>query len=66
MPVPPNTSLAITTPKLMPRATCHSGMLGGRIRANSTEVTKKPSLTSCLRIEANNTSQKPPTIKITP
>ncbi|MNN80760.1 hypothetical protein D3C81_1975200 [compost metagenome] len=54
-----------TTPKLMPRATCQSGMLGGRVRAKSTEVTKKPSFTSWRRMEANSTSQKPPTMKVT-
>ena len=64
LPVPPKTSFAITTPKLMPSATCQSGVSGGRVRANSTEVTKKPSLTSCLRTDAKRTSQKPPTMKV--
>jgi hypothetical protein len=63
-PVPPNTSLPSTTPKLIPRATCHNGTDGGRVRANSTEVTKKPSLTSWRRMLANSTSQKPPTMKV--
>src|SRR5690554_3740429 len=65
LPVPPNTSLPITTPKLIPRATCHKGMLGGQIRANKMEVTKKPSFTSWPRFMANSTSQKPPTTKVT-
>src|SRR5690554_7230999 len=43
LPVPPNTSLPITTPKVIPRATCHNGMVGGQMSANSTEVTKKRS-----------------------
>src|SRR5690606_32015499 len=64
-PVPPNTSLPITTPKVIPKATCHNGMVGGKVNANNTEVTKNPSLTSCLRTVANSTSQKPPTINVT-
>src|SRR5690554_7137566 len=60
-PVPPNTSLPITTPKVIPNATCQRGMVAGRVKANSTEVTKKPSLISCLRTDAKTTSQKPPT-----
>ena len=49
----------------MPSATSHSGMVGGSVSANSTDVTKKPSFTSCLRMVANSTSQKPPTAKVT-
>jgi hypothetical protein len=44
LPVPPKTSLPMTTPKLMPTATCHSGMVAGRISVYSSDVTKKPSL----------------------
>ncbi len=38
------------TPKLMPSATCHSGMVGGSVSENSTEVTKKirPMMTETL------------------
>jgi hypothetical protein len=42
-PTPPKISLAKTTPKLTPRATCHSGMVGGRVRVNSRPVTRKAS-----------------------
>ena len=65
LPVPPNTSLPSTTPKLMPSATCHSGMVGGSVSENSTEVTKKPSLISWRRMVAKSPSQKPPTAKVT-
>ncbi|CSC09111.1 Uncharacterised protein [Vibrio cholerae] len=54
--------MATTTPKVIPSAACHRGRVGGTIRANRIEVTKKPSLTSCLRTIQNNTSQKPPTM----
>ncbi|MMZ65426.1 hypothetical protein D1872_278310 [compost metagenome] len=53
--------MASTTPKVIPSAACHRGSSGGTIRANRMEVTKKPSLISCLRTMANSTSQKPPT-----
>ena len=65
MPVPPKTSLPMTTPKLMPSATCHSGVVAGRIAAYKSEVTKKPSLTSWLRTPANRTSQNPPAAIVT-
>ena len=39
IPVPPNTSLPSTTPKLMPSAACHNGVVGGRISGNRRPVT---------------------------
>ncbi len=65
MPVPPNTSFARITPKLIPSAACHSGVVGGRISGNRMPVTKKPSLTSTLRTIANSTSQLSPTTIVT-
>ncbi len=65
MPVPPNTSLATTTPKLMPSAACHSGVVGGRISGNRMPVTKKPSFTSCFLTIAKSTSHEPPTAIVT-
>ncbi|OPZ06975.1 MAG: hypothetical protein BWZ10_02925 [candidate division BRC1 bacterium ADurb.BinA364] len=65
MPVPPKTSLPITTPKLMPIATCQRGIVGGQISGKSIPVTKKPSFTSCFLTTAKRTSQAPPTAKVT-
>ncbi len=65
IPVPPKISLANTTPKLMPSAACHSGVVGGRISGNRMPVTKKPSLTSLLRTTANRTSHAMPTAIVT-
>lgn len=65
LPVPPNTSLPITTPKVIPKAACHKGMVGGTIRAKRIEVTKKPSLTSCFLTIQNKTSQNAPTANTT-
>ena len=65
MPVPPNTSLPSTTPKLIASAACHSGVSGGRISGNSRPVTKKPSLTSSFRTTENVTSQAIPTTIVT-
>ncbi len=65
MPVPPNTSLASTTPKLMPSAACHSGVVGGSVSGNRMPVTKKPSFTSTLRTIANSTSHDRPTTMVT-
>ena len=64
-PVPPKISLATTTPKLMPRATCHSGIAGGSERGKIRLLTSRPSLTSSLRTMPNNTSQKPPAATLT-
>ena len=55
----------MTTPKEIPTATCHSGMVGGRVRVNSMEVTRKPSLTSWFLTAANSVSQKPPAAMVT-
>ena len=63
--MPPKISLPTTTPKEMPSATCHRGMAGGSVSANSIEVTRKPSLTSWLRVAANTTSQNPPAAMVT-
>ena len=65
MPVPPKISLPMITPKAMPSATCHKGMVGGRTSGNSIPVTKNPSLISCLRTTAKRASQFPPTAKVT-
>jgi hypothetical protein len=65
IPVPPNTSFAMTTPKLIASAACHSGVVGGRISGKRMPVTKKPSLTSILRTTANSTSQVRPTTIVT-
>ena len=40
------TSFATTKPKVIPRAACHNGNVGGTINANKMVVTKKPSFTS--------------------
>ena len=61
MPVPPKISLPMTTPKEVAIASCHSGMVGGTISGTSRPVTRKPSLTSCLRTTANTASHTPPT-----
>ena len=34
----------MTTPKLIPRATCQSGIVGGNVSGNKALVTRKPSL----------------------
>ena len=65
MPVPPKISFANTTPKLMPSAACHSGVVGGRISGKRMPVTKKPSFTSTLRTMANRTSHDRPTTIVT-
>ena len=46
LPTPPKTSFATTKPKVIPRAACHNGNVGGTINANKMVVTKKPSFTS--------------------
>jgi hypothetical protein len=61
IPVPPKTSLPITTPKLTPAATIHSGSVGGHVSGNSMPVTRNPSLISCFRTMAKRTSHTPPT-----
>ena len=65
MPVPPNTSLAMITPKAMATAACQSGVVAGRMRGNSRPVTKKPSLTSTRRITEKVTSIPSPTSIVT-
>ena len=65
MPVPPKISLPTTMPKEMPKATCHSGTVGGRTSGNSMPVTRKPSFSSCFRTTANSSSQRPPAAKVT-
>jgi hypothetical protein len=64
-PVPPNTSLPITTPNEIPRATCHKGIVAGRVKGNNRPVTRRPSLILCPRIEAKRISQKNPTPYVT-
>ena len=65
IPVPPKSSLAKITPKLMASAACHSGVVAGRISGNSMPVTKKPSLTSSLRTTENRISHDSPTTIVT-
>ena len=65
MPVPPKSSLPTTTPNDTPSATCHSGMVAGRVSGSSIPVTRNPSLISCPRTPANTASQSPPTAKVT-
>ena len=66
IPVPPKTSLAKMTPKLMPSAACHSGVVGGRISGNRMPVTKKPSLMPpCPRMIENAASHDRPTTMVT-
>ncbi len=61
LPVPPNISFPITTPKEIPRATCQRGIVGGSIRGNKRPVTRSPSLILCFLTTANRVSQKNPT-----
>ena len=65
IPVPPKISLPMTTPKMIPTATCQSGMSGGRVKGNSSEVTRKPSLISCLRMIEKMASAVPPATIVT-
>ena len=65
MPVPPKTSLATTTPKLMPSAASHRGSVGGQMSGKSMPVTKKPSFTSSFLTIAKPTSQVSPTTIVT-
>ncbi len=65
IPVPPKTSFAITTPKLMPSAACHRGAVAGSVRGKMRPVTRKPSLISWRRTIAKRTSQDPPTAMVT-
>ena len=53
----------MTTPKTIPTAAIHSGVVAGNVRVNSMLVTKKPSLTSCPRTEANQISNTIPATK---
>jgi hypothetical protein len=62
IPVPPKASLAITTAKIVPRAICHKGMVGGRIRGINIPVTRKPSLIGCFLIMAKTASTSPPAV----
>ena len=64
-PVPPKTSLPITTPKMIPSAHCHKGKVGGSVNGNSIPVTRKPSLTSWPRMIVKTTSAIPPTAIVT-
>jgi len=52
-------------PKLIPSATCQSGIVAGSVSANSIEVTRNPSLISWLRVAANSVSQNPPASIVT-
>ncbi len=65
MPVPPKTSFATTTPKLMPSAASHRGSVGGQMSGKSMPVTKKPSFTSWRRTMAKSTSHAMPTVIVT-
>lgn len=61
LPVPPNTSLPIITPKVIPTAACQRGIVGGRVNGNSNPVTKNPSFISCPLITAPRNSHASPT-----
>ena len=65
LPVPPNTSLPITIPKVIPIAACHKGKSGGQLRANKIEETNNPSLISCFLTTAKRISHKIPTANVT-
>ncbi len=65
IPVPPKISLPKITPNAVPTATCHRGMVGGRMRGMSAPVTKKPSLTSWPRTLAKTTSTPIPVVNAT-
>ena len=61
IPVPPNISLPITTPKITATANIHKGISIGTINGTSIPVTKYPSSTSCPFITANKNSTVNPT-----
>ena len=52
IPVPPKTSLPMTTPKITATANIHSGVSIGTINGTNIPVTKYPSSTSCPLITA--------------
>ena len=60
MPVPPKISLASTRLKAVPSTTIQSGIVGGSVSGISRPETRKPSLTSCLRIIAKPGSMTAP------
>ena len=49
----------------MPRATCQSGIVAGKMREKSIPVTRKPSFSSCRRTQAKRTSQNQPARNVT-
>ena len=61
IPVPPNTSLPITTPKTTATDNIHNGVSTGTINGTNIPVTKYPSSTSCPFITAKINSTKRPT-----
>ena len=63
LPVPPNISLPITRPKVIPIAACHNGKSGGQLKEKRMVDTKAPSLISCFLTIANKASQPIPTTK---
>ena len=63
LPVPPNISLPITRPKVIPIAACHKGKSGGQLNENKIVDTKAPSLISCFLTIAKTASHPIPTTK---
>ena len=51
----------MTIPNVIPSAACQRGRSGGQLKANNTDDTKKPSLTSCFLMIANKISHEIPT-----
>ena len=61
IPVPPNTSFPITTPKTTATESIHNGVSMGTINGTNIPVTKYPSSTSCPLITAKMNSTSNPT-----
>ena len=65
IPTPPKISLPITIPKLVPIATCHKGMVAGKVSGIKAQVTKKPSEMGCRLTTANRISHTAPVANVT-
>ena len=65
IPTPPKISLPITIPKLVPIATCHSGMVAGNVKGIKAQVTRKPSEIGCRLTTANRISHMAPVANVT-
>ena len=60
MPVPPKTSLAMSTAKAVATATIHSGTSTGMMSGMSMPLTRKPSLMACPFMPAMTNSMPRP------